>query len=250
MSSDADQPFWKGPREFAMTRWSLVSRARSDAPADRSDALNDLCTAYWYPVYAFIRRKGKSAEAAQDLAQEFLADWMASSALERVDEAKGKFRTFLLRSLEHFLIDQTRRDKAQKRGGNITHIALDGLAMEARYRMEPLTTETPETLYDRHFAETVLARAMERLTKAANASPRAAFTLDLLPHVTGELPPGVADEIGNRHGLTGGAVSAALHRLRGQWKKSVREEVLETTGSPEAMEEEMRHLFASLIQES
>lgn len=244
--SDADQPFWKGPREFAMTRWSVVSRARSEPSDERTTALNDLCIAYWYPVYAFIRRKGKSAEAAQDLAQEFLSHWLASSALDRADEAKGKFRTFLLRSLEHFLIDQSRRDRAQKRGGDVTHIALDGLALEARYRMEPLTTETPETLYDRHFAEAVLERAMERLKKASAASPRAAFTMDLLPHVTGELPPGVADDIGEKHGLTGGAVSAALHRLRNQWKKAVREEVLETTGSPEAMEEEMRHLFASL----
>ena len=139
---------------------------------------------------------------------------------DRVDESKWKFRTFLLQALEHFLIDKIRRDHAQKRGGNITHIALDGLAMEAHYRMEPLTTETPETLYDRHLAEAMLSRATERLTKNATASPRAAFTMDLLPHVTGGLPPGVADDIGQRHGLTGGAVSAALHRLRGQWKKN------------------------------
>jgi len=118
--------------------------------------------------------------------------------------------------------------------------------MEARYRMEPLTAETPETLYDRVFAEAVLAHAMEKLTKIAVASARAAFTLDLLPHVTSELPPGMADQIGERHGLTGGAVSAALHRLRGQWKKAVQAEVLETTGRPEALEEEMRHLFAAL----
>ena len=247
--SENDQPFWKGPREFAMTRWSMVSRARSEAPEARAAALDELCTTYWYPVYAFIRRKGRSADDAQDLAQQFLSGWITGSALDRVDEARGKFRTFLLRSLEQFLIDQSRREKAQKRGGDVTHIALDGLAMEARYRMEPLTSETPETLYDRHFAEALLARAMERLRLNAAASPRSAFTLDLLPYVAGELPPGAADEIGQRHGLAGGAVSAALYRLRGQWKKCLREEVLETTGSPEAMEEEMQHLFAALTND-
>jgi len=100
--SDADQPFWKGPREFALTRWSRVSRARSDAPGGRTAALNDLCTTYWYPVYAFIQRKGKSAGAAQDLAREFLTHWISGTALDRVDEAKGKFRTFLLRAPSTF----------------------------------------------------------------------------------------------------------------------------------------------------
>ena len=244
----SDDTFWSGPREFALTRWSLVGRAgEKDAPG-QPEALDSLCRAYWYPVYAFIRRKGHGADDARDLTQDFLSSWIAGPALGRADRTRGKFRTFLLSALGDFLVDRARRDRALKRGGGVSDIHLDGLEMEARYRLEPLTEESPEKLYDRQFAATVIGRAMDRLREEAARSGRPDFALALAEQVMDDLGDGVAEEIGRRFGLTAGAVSAALYRQRQRFRACLRAEVEETVGSEADLEAEMRELFSALVE--
>jgi RNA polymerase sigma-70 factor (ECF subfamily) len=244
MSEDA---FWKGPREFAVTRWSLVARARGAESVERDRALNQLCEAYWYPLYAFIRRKGYDAESAKDLVQEFLSRWLQGPALERADAARGKFRTFLLAALTDFLVDQHRRDHAQKRGGEVSHVALDGLELEQRYKLEPLSSDSPETLYDKHWAEALLQRAKARLREEGGESGRPEFFAALEPYVLSEMGDGEAERLGERFGMMRGAVSAALFRLRKKLRKRVEAEVIETLNDESELPEEMEHLFAALL---
>jgi RNA polymerase sigma factor (sigma-70 family) len=244
MSEDA---FWKGPREFAATRWSLVARARGAESAERDRALNQLCEAYWYPLYAFIRRKGHEAESAKDLVQDFLSRWLQGPALERADASRGKFRTFLLAALNDFLVDQHRRDHAQKRGGAVSHVALDGLELEQRYKLEPISTASPEALYDKHWAEALLQRAKARLREEGLQSGRPEFFAALEPHLLSDMADGEAERLGERFGMMRGAVSAALFRLRKKLRKCVEAEVIETLADESELPEEMAHLFATLF---
>lgn len=244
MSEDV---FWKGPREFGVTRWSLVARARGAPSADQDRALNQLCEAYWYPLYAFIRRKGHDAENAKDLVQDFLSRWLQGPALKRADAARGKFRTFLLAALSDFLVDQHRRDHAQKRGGDVSHVALDGLELEQRYKLEPLSSDSPESLYDKRWAETLLERAKTRLRDEGETSGRPEFFAALEPYVLSDMGDGDAERLGERFGMMRGAVSAALFRLRKKLRKRVEQEVLETLNDESELPGEMEHLFAALL---
>lgn len=244
MSEDA---FWKGPREFGVTRWSLVARARGVESVERDRALNQLCEAYWYPLYAFVRRKGHDAESAKDLVQDFLSRWLQGPALERADSARGKFRTFLLAALSDFLVDQHRRDHAQKRGGEISHVALDGLELEQRYKLEPLSSDSPEMMYDKHWAEALLERAKERLREEGRQSGRPEFFAALEPFVLSDMGDGEAERLGERFGMMRGAVSAALFRLRKKLRKLVEAEVIETLNDESELAVEMEHLFAALL---
>ena len=245
----ADDNFWKGPREFGMTRWSMVRRARSEQPGEREAALNDLCEAYWYPIYAFIRRKGQDAETAKDLAQDFLSHWIAGSALDRADQDKGKFRTFLLSALSDFLVDEQRRRNAKKRGGLHSHVSLDGLELEARYKLEPLSSDSPESAYDRHFAEALLERARTNLHEENTRSARPALYHELERYVTGDMGDGEAEALGEKFGMMRGAVSAVLFRMRKRFRQIVKDEVLQTLQDETSLDEEMRHLFATLLNE-
>jgi len=243
----AQDSFWQGPREFSMTRWSMVRMASNQSSAQQLSALNTLCEAYWYPVYAFVRRKGHDAETAKDLTQDFLSRWMTGPALARADEGKGKFRTFLLRALDDYLIDMRRRDRAQKRGGDISHISLDGLELEARYKMEPLSTDTPEVMYDRHFAEALLKKAQDLLHQEHAQSARAAFFHSLEPYLLSDVADGVAESLGQTFGMTRGAISASIFRARKRLKQLLTQELSETLSSPEDLNNEMHHLFSALM---
>jgi DNA-directed RNA polymerase specialized sigma24 family protein len=240
-------PYSPGPREFSPTRWSMVSRARAQQPRERATALNELCMIYWYPVYGFIRRKGYDAESAKDFTQEFLSSWLMGSALERADQGRGKFRTFLLHALSDFLVDQSRKAKAQKRGGGVSDIHLDALEMEARHRLEPLTEETPERAYDRVWAETLMQRAQQRLHQDSAGSAHAALHEALEPYLLTDVGDGQADGIGQQLGMTRAAVSAALYRRRKKLRDAVLAEIHDTVQTPEEAEEELRHLFAALV---
>jgi DNA-directed RNA polymerase specialized sigma24 family protein len=150
-----------GAREFHTTRWSVVLAARHGSEAAARDALATLCRDYWYPLYAFVRMRGYSAHDAQDLTQAFLADLLARSF--QPDPAQGRFRSYLLGALKHFLANEWHRGRAQKRGGSQAVIEWDALDAESRYALEPVDQNDPDTMYDQKWATELLGRAMAKL---------------------------------------------------------------------------------------
>ena len=229
-------------RSFSATRWSVVLAAAGDAP----DALAALCRAYWYPLYAFLRRQGLSTHDAEDVTQGFFAHILGKDALANVDRAKGRFRTFLLASLKHFLADERDRAKAKKRGGGRTVISLDACEAEERYALEPRDELSPDRLFDRRWAIAVIEQAIARLDAEYSGAGKGAIFDALKPLLTA---PGSARpyaEIGAEFGMNEGAVKTAVHRLRQRYGAALRAEIAETVGSADEVDEELRHLLDAL----
>jgi RNA polymerase sigma factor (sigma-70 family) len=232
-------------REFSETRWSIVARAGQDA-SGTEQALATLCAAYWYPLYAFARRQGLGPHDAEDATQGFFAGLLAHNALARVDRAKGRFRTFLLASFKHFLADEYDKRTAAKRGGGAVPIALDAITAEERYHLEPADQVSPDRLYDRRWALTVIDQALDRLEREYAAGAKQTLFDALKPLLTA--PGGVRsyDEIGRDLGISEGAVKIAVHRLRQRYGAALRAEIAETVSSKDEIEAELRHLLSAL----
>jgi RNA polymerase sigma factor (sigma-70 family) len=226
---------------FASTHWSVVLAAASGHGSEKAWEL--LCTSYWYPLYAFIRRDGYSPEDAQDLTQEFLARMIHRRQLEGIEAGKGKFRSFLLVRLKHFLSDERKRAGALKRGGDRTMVSWDQEMAEARYECEPADAATPDTLFDRGWALTVLDRVMDRLRQRYAARGRAT----LFQHLEGCLggrPSNLSySDIGALLGLDEGAVKVAAHRLRKEFGAELRGEIAQTVSDAAAIDAEIRELI-------
>ncbi len=235
-----------GPGGFHTTHWSVVLAAGALETKQAAAALETLCRTYWYPLYAYVRRRGHGPEDAQDLAQEFFARLLAKESVRRADRERGRFRSFLLKSLQHFLVNEWARGQARKRGGGEKLIPLDEALAERLYREEPATPHPPENLYDRRWAVTLLDRAMERLgADYAAAGKRALFDQFkdlLLTEGSGEVYRGKALE----SGLSEGAVKVAVHRLRHRFGEAVRAEIAQTVATPAEVEEELRGLLAAM----
>ena len=235
----------KGPW-FTPTHWSVVlSAADSTAPASLA-ALEKLCQTYWYPLYAYVRRKGCGPEDAQDLTQGFFARLLEKKFLRQVDRGKGKFRSFLLASLEHFLAKEWRDAKRQKRGGGCPHIALDSLEAEERYRLEPSDTLSADRIYDRRWALALLEATFARLRAECAASGKTALFEALKGTLCAEEGPSSQAELAARLGMSVGAVKVAAYRLRQRYGELLRAEVADTVATEGEVDEEIRHLFAAL----
>lgn len=205
--------------------------------------MEKLCAIYWYPLYAFVRRRGHSAHDAQDLTQGFFARLLEKKDLASVDRARGRFRSFLLAALEHFLINEWHRARTQKRGGATVLFSFDALDAESRLRHEP-ATDSPEQIYDRRWAMTLLDQVMARLrTEMAGAGKLAHFEA-LKFCLTGERT--AYAEVGARLAMSEGAVKVAVHRLRERYRALLRAEIAETVATPEEIEDELRALLAAL----
>lgn len=230
---------------FTATHWSLVLRA-GDAERSRAGAaLAELCAIYWYPLYTFIRRSGHSPHDAEDLTQGFLSDLIERSAFGGVDPVKGRFRSFLIASLKNFLSHERERARALKRGGGVPLVALDAMAAEERYAAEPAHALSPDLLFDRRWALTVLERALERV-RADYEARGAGRTFALLsPLLTGGGTAPYA-ELGAELGMSEGAVKVAAHRLRQQYREALRNEVAETVAGPDQVNDELQHLITAL----
>jgi RNA polymerase sigma factor (sigma-70 family) len=233
-----------GAREFQTTRWSVVLAAQRGADATRSrDALAMLCRDYWYPLYAFVRRRGYAAHEAQDLTQAFFADLLERNPTV-ADPAKGKFRSYLLGALKHFLANDWNRNQAQKRGGGHRLVEWDALDPEARYALEPADRDDAEALFDKRWAMELLARALEKL-RAEFAAKNDEPTFDALKGtLTGAEAP--REELAKKLGMSEGALKVAVHRLRQRYREVLRAEIAETVDSPADVDDEMRHLVAVL----
>ena len=232
-----------GAKYFATTHWSVVlAAAHSSSPASQP-ALEKLCRAYWYPLYAYVRREGYSAQDAQDLTQGFFARFLEKDYLAQVKREKGRFRSFLLASLRHFLSDERDRAGAIKRGGGQTLLSLDAQDAEGRYSLEPLDETNPEKIFERRWALTVLDTVRARLRQeyvSTGKSQRFAVLEKFLP---GEEASSTYAEAASRLGLEAGTVKWEVHQLKKRYRELLRAEIAHTVASAEEIDEEVRHLI-------
>lgn len=232
--------------QFTPTQWSLVLAASHGLTPDSEEALARLCRAYWFPLYAFIRRRGHAPHEAQDLTQEFFVHLFEHETLGRVDREKGRFRTFLLAALTLFLHNERDRQGALKRGGGRQIVSWDEADAEGRYAAEPADSATPEAAFERRWAQALVDQVMRRLEQEYVASDKGAVFNALRHYLTGETGPGAYAEAAARLGMNEGTVKVALHRLRRRFGEMLRSEITQTVSRPEDVAEELRHLFAAL----
>jgi RNA polymerase sigma-70 factor (ECF subfamily) len=229
-------------RVFATTHWSVIVRARDSQSPQAASAMERLCHTYWYPLYVFVRRKGYGHEDASDMTQAFFAKFLEKHYLKSVDANLGKFRTFLLTSMTHFLANEWDKSQAQKRGGGQRVISFDDASAEDRYRLEPVEHATPETLFERRWAQTVVGVVLDRL--AAETEEK---RFELLKSFLLEDKGAVSyDEAAAQSGMSVAAITSAIHRLRARFSALLVEEVSNTVNTPDAVEPELRHLLAAL----
>jgi RNA polymerase sigma-70 factor (ECF subfamily) len=231
---------------FATTCWSVIVAAQDPGTPAAHEALSTLCHAYWYPLYAYIRRQGHSPEEAEDLTQEFFARLIEKDFLAEVDRSLGKFRSFLLTACAHFLANQRDRARTWKRGGRCSIVSLDFAAAEARYGKEPSHELTPEKLFDRRWSLTLLDHVLGKLRDDYIAKNKGQLFDCLRVCLLGDKDVVPYERVSQELGMTPVAVRVAAHRLRQQFRESLREEIGKTVESPEHVEEEIRDLFASL----
>ncbi len=243
---DGREPQANGPRIFATTHWSVVVAAGQEDSANASAALENLCRAYWYPIYVYVRRKGHGPDDARDLTQEFFAQLISKEHLRLADRQKGKFRTFLLTMLDHFLAREWSRVHRQKRGGEYTFISLDQHAPEERYRLEPADNDTPEKKFLRQWALTVLKQAMDALERECETIGKGALFREARNLLSGERDADAYVTISNRVGMSQGAARVAVHRLRQRYGELLRSEIAQTVETAAEVDEEMRCLLAAL----
>jgi len=228
---------------FATTNWSVVLAAGQGSGAEGAQALEQLCRTYWYPLYAFVRRAGHAPADAEDLTQEFFARFLEKGYFGRGDPARGRFRSYLLACLKHFLSEQWRRARRLKREGGQTILSWDSRTAEERYRLEPEDPMTPENVYDRRWALTLLERALDRLGKEQAAAGKAEAFARLKNSLWGEGDATGYAELAARLGTTEGTIKVMVHRLRHRYREVLREEVAQTVASGESVDEELRHLI-------
>ena len=229
---------------FATTHWSMVLAAGESASAESAVALEALCRSYWYPLYAFARRKGNLPEDAQDLTQGFLALLVEKRLARRADPDLGRFRTFLLRAFTNYLCDQRRREQAVKRGGQCTFVPLDIRAVEERLAGD--MGASPELLFDRKWALTVVGEATGLLQAEYEREGKSLLFKALHPCLQGDAGLGGYAELGTRLGLSQGAVKVAVYRLRQRYRELLRAVVARTVNDPREIDDEIRHLVQAL----
>jgi len=232
---------------FLATRWSVVLAAGGpDADGSRQRALEELARIYWFPLYAYVRRQGHSPHAAEDLTQEFFALLIEKHRLQHVDRSKGKFRSFLLASIKHFLANEYDKSRALKRGGPRAILALDALDAEARYAIEPVDDMTPERLFEQRWAWAVLDEVLLRLRGQYAAKGQGALFEALKGALMQRPAPDQYAEVARKLGMTQGAVVVAAHRLRGRYRKVLRDEVAQTVAEPGLVDAEVKYLLECL----
>jgi RNA polymerase sigma factor (sigma-70 family) len=211
-----------------------------------ADALAQLCRTYWYPLYAYVRRQGHQAQDAEDLTQEFFTRFLAKEYFGRADPARGRFRSFLLACLKNFLAEQGRQARRLKRGGGQTIVSWDSQAAEERYGLEPMDPVTPEQLYDRRWALTLLETVLARLAAEQSTAGKERVFAQLKDCLWGQTHDTSYGEMAERLGMTEGAVKATVHRLRRRLRDLLREEVAQTVAGGEDVDEELQHLIGAI----
>jgi RNA polymerase sigma-70 factor (ECF subfamily) len=231
---------------FVSTRWTVVLSAGRKSSPQSDQALAELCRTYWYPLYAFVRRRVHSKEDAEDLTQAFFARFLERNYLEGLSSERGKFRAFLLSCLKHFLANEWDKATRQKRGGGVQHLSLDWQTADERFHMEPADTSSPDQLFDRDWATALLEKVIARLQDEHVRAGKS----ELFEHGRSGLMAGESRvphaEIARRLGIEEGAWRVALHRMRKRFRELLREEIAQTLADGAMLEEELRSLQAAL----
>jgi RNA polymerase sigma-70 factor (ECF subfamily) len=236
------QPQWR----FASTRWSLVAAAGTGDSPEAREALAALCQMYWYPIYAYARRRLPRANDAQDMTQAFFARLLEKDYLQAADRTRGKFRAFLRTAFDHFLANEQERTNAQKRGGGRSMLPLDFQSGELRYSREPEDHATPEAIYERRWAMTLLEQSLARLRQEFTDAGKQDLFESLKDTLTGEGTAEPYGRIAQKLGLSEPAVKVAVHRLRRRYGELLREEIAHTVDTAEEIEDELRDLFQAV----
>jgi RNA polymerase sigma factor (sigma-70 family) len=235
-----------GGGQFNTTHWSVVLLAGESHDSHSREALETLCRTYWRPLYVFIRRQGHSEEDARDLTQKFFAVLLERNDLGAMDPHKGKFRTFLLTALTHFLSNERDYARAAKRGGGRELIPLDELESERGAPAAPAPQLSPDRLFDQRWAMTILERALEQLRLEQSQAGKAEQFDQLRGYLTDDPDEGEYAAVATRLGINSQALAVRVHRMRHRFRELVRAEVAQTVASPLELEQEMRHLFEAL----
>jgi RNA polymerase sigma factor (sigma-70 family) len=246
--SDSPNPRLPAPNggAFVTTHWSVVLAAGRADTTTALSALEELCRTYWFPLYAFVRRRGHPPEEAEDLTQEFFLRLIEKQSLRRADSARGKFRSFLLTSLKNFLVNEWNKERAAKRGGvGRTFVSWDLPDAERRYLAEPAGDLTPDRLFEKRWAVAVVERAQHRLREEYGAADKLPLFEELKAHVWGENTGGYSGPAA-RLNTSEGALRIAAHRMKERFRSLLREEVAHTAASPAEVDEELRYLVSLL----
>jgi RNA polymerase sigma factor (sigma-70 family) len=250
MSAPVEPPEFSpspSPR-FCTTHWSLVAAATHSNDPDSAAALASLCVTYWYPLYAFVRRQGRSAQDAQDLTQEFFATLLEKNYLHAASAEKGRFRTFLLVALKRFLAKEWDRSRALKRGGGRIHVPLDAEWAESRYLAEPADTLDPERIFERRWAATLLEESLHRLRGEYERGGRGNEFEQLKEFLAAERGSIPYDKISAALGISAGAARVQLHRLRKRFRDLFRDQIAQTVSSPDELDDEIRYVLTVLSE--
>ena len=232
---------------FVTTRWTVVLAAQDSAGPQSGEALEKLCRAYWYPLYAYVRRLGHQTADAEDLTQEFFARLLAKEWLASADREKGRFRTFLVVALKRFLANEWDRVHRDKRGGHALHFPLDTELAEARYQSEPALNLTADRIYERRWALTLLESTMNRLREEFGQANKAAEFERLKVFLTADKSAIAYAGVARDLGINEGAARVAVHRLRRRFREVFREEVAHTVAGSEEVDEELRYILSAVV---
>ncbi len=227
---------------FATTHWSVVLAAGCQNTAQSAAALEQLCRTYWYPLYAYLRRTGRNPADAEDLVQGFFLYLLEGQALRSAARERGRFRSFLLATLKNFVSDEKDKALAQKRGGGRQLISWELVEAEQRFSGEPTAGDSPDRLFDRHWALALLDRAMERLQQEWTAGRKAELFFQLKDFASGEKGLASYAEVAAQANLSPSALKSAIFRLRRRYQELVREEVSHTLADASDLKDELRHL--------
>jgi RNA polymerase sigma-70 factor (ECF subfamily) len=233
-------------QSFATTHWSVVLAAGQTNTPHSIEALEELCRNYWYPLYAFVRRKGHSPHDAQDLTQAFFARLLEKNYVAQADRERGRFRTYLLAALTHFLADEWDKARRQKRGGGRETVSFDAVSAEERYRLEPIDQLDAAKLYERRWVTTLFDKVLARLQDEFRDLGKDKLFDQLKGSLLAEQPGLGYAELGTQLGLTKDAVKQAVHRMRRRYRELFREEIAQTVSGPNEVEDELKHIFAVL----
>lgn len=231
---------------FHTTSWGLVQAAAGDDTAESRQALTRLCEAYWRPLYAYVRRHGQDVADAQDLTQTFFARLLEKDALRNLTPGAGRFRSFLLTALKNLMSDEFQRERALKRGAGRPTILLDFNAAESGYRVEPTDSSTPDLLYQKRWAATVLQRVLDRMRAQAERDGKSWEFERLKTYLTGDRPAPTYRQVAEELEMTEDAVKMAIHRLRKRFGNVLRAEIGETVASENEIDDEIRYLLSVL----
>jgi RNA polymerase sigma-70 factor (ECF subfamily) len=246
LTSELSTPAASTPGDiFVTTHWTVVLAAGQRHTPQADHALEELCRTYWFPLYAYVRRRGHNKQDAEDLVQAFFARFLEKNHLAGLDSERGRFRAFLLASLKHFLANEWDKARAQKRGGGAAHLSLDWQTADTKFQVAATNEPSPEQAFDREWALALLAKVIERLQKECAADGKAKLFAQLKIFLMAGNRETAQSEIAQTLGLEAGAVRVAIHRLRKRYRALLRDEIAQTLTDESQVAAEMQALFGA-----